>query len=203
MTRIVDVPIARLERWIDGFATRHGTPIAQDGGALLAPDGASAIITAWRSLDLVGTVAELIEVASPPQHLAVLLVRRGGYAVARTDGSEIVAKKVGRRHVQSRTAAGGWSQQRFARRRGNQADELVSAVAGHAERILLTGPVAGLVRGGDRTLAAGVLAAPRLRALGDLPTRDLYDLPDPDAAVLGRAIDRARSVRIAIEEPRR
>ena len=49
----------------------------------------------------------------------------------------LTAAKVGSRHVQSRTAAGGWSQQRFARRRGKQADELVDAVVRHARRILL------------------------------------------------------------------
>ena len=101
------------------------------------------------------------------------------------------SSKVGTRHVQSRTAAGGWSQQRFARRRGKQADELVDAVVGHARRILLgddespregaPGIPDGLVVGGDRTLVREVLAASALRALRGLPTRELYDLPDPEA----------------------
>ena len=46
--------------------------------------------------------------------------RRGGYAVGLASGGGFTASKVGSRHVQSRTAAGGWSQQRFARRRGSR-----------------------------------------------------------------------------------
>ena len=95
--------------------------------------------------------------------LAVLLLRRGGYAVALAAEDGLLAHKVGSRHVQSRTAAGGWSQQRFARRRGNQADALVGAVQDHFVRILdgQPAPMALLV-GGDKALAAEVLADPRL-----------------------------------------
>ena len=68
--------------------------------------------------------------------LGIILVRRGGYAVGLAHGDRLTAHKVGTRYVQSRTAAGGWSQQRFARRRANQADGLVGAVAEHAVRLL-------------------------------------------------------------------
>ena len=44
--------------------------------------------------------------------------------------------KVGQRHVQGRTKAGGQSQQRFARRRDNQARAAYEAAAEHAARIL-------------------------------------------------------------------
>ncbi len=70
--------------------------------------------------------------------LGIILVRRGGYAVGLAHGDRLTAHKVGTRYVQSRTAAGGWSQQRFARRRANQADGLVGAVAEHAVRLLGT-----------------------------------------------------------------
>jgi hypothetical protein len=146
--------------------------------------------------------------------LAVLLVRRGGYAVGLAHGDALVAAKTGRRHVQGRTAAGGWSQQRFARRREGQADALVEAVAGHALRILVREPraggrdragvggiPAGLVLAGDRRLAAAVLAEPGLQALRELSRRELYDLPDPDARVLATAVQRARAVRVAIDDP--
>jgi peptide subunit release factor 1 (eRF1) len=133
--------------------------------------------------------------------VAVVLVRRGGYAVALADGSgALSASKVGTRHVQSRTAAGGWSQQRFARRRGNQADELVRAVAEHAQRLLPRGIPAGVVLGGDRALVRSVLEDDRLAFLADLPTRELYDLPDPRRSVLEEAVRRGRAVRVTIEE---
>ena len=132
--------------------------------------------------------------------LGLVLVRRGGYAVGLAEAGRLTAHKVGTRYVQSRTAAGGWSQQRFARRRGNQADELARTAAEHAHRILPPGTPAGLVLGGDRALAAQVLRDPRLDHLAELPRRELYDLPDPRLAVLEEAVRRGRAVRVAITD---
>ncbi|NHA69066.1 acVLRF1 family peptidyl-tRNA hydrolase [Phycicoccus flavus] len=132
--------------------------------------------------------------------LALVLVRRGGYAVGLWHGGSLTAHKTGTRYVQSRTAAGGWSQQRFARRRGNQADELVGAVADHAARLLRGGGAAGLVLGGDRALGEAVLDDDRLAELRDLPRRGLHDLPDPRLSVLERAAERGRAVRVTVEE---
>lgn len=144
----------------------------------------------------------------PPGPLLVLLVRRGGYAVAvATPGGDLVAHKVGTRRVQGRTAAGGWSQQRFARRRANQADELVEAAVGHAARIVgeaedaLGTTVGALVVGGDPKLADQALTAlatgPRARLHG-IPRRELRDLPDPRRAVLDDAVRRALAVRVEV-----
>ena len=134
--------------------------------------------------------------------LGVVLVRRGGYAVGLARDGRFIEQKVGTRYVQSRTAAGGWSQQRFARRRGNQADELVRAVAEHALRILpRRTPLGALVLGGDRALAGEVLEDARSAHLRDLPRRELYDLPDPKLAVLREALRRGRSVWIDLDEP--
>nr|WP_238338490.1 acVLRF1 family peptidyl-tRNA hydrolase [Pedococcus badiiscoriae] len=132
--------------------------------------------------------------------LGVLLIRRGGYAVGLGRGATFTESKVGTRHVQSRTAAGGWSQQRFARRRGNQADELVRAVVEHTLRILPRGVPSGLVVGGDKALVRAVLDDPRLAHLVALPRRELYDLPDPRRAVLEDALYRGRAVRVTIED---
>ncbi len=129
--------------------------------------------------------------------LGLVLIRRGGYAVGLARSGALEVAKVGRRHIQNRTAAGGWSQQRFARRRENQADALVDAVAGHVERLLVRGAGGipdALVTGGDRTLVAAVLGDPRCRALADRPRRELPDLPDPDAKVLTQALRRGRAV---------
>ena len=46
-----------------------------------------------------------------------------------------------------------------------------------------------------------MLADSRLRALADLPRRELYDLPDPSRDVLDRALERGRAVRIHLTEP--
>ncbi len=170
--RVVEVSPERFEGWLARFRANN-------------PDGPQRVV----SLDRFGHAP-----------LAVVLVRRGGYAVALADGLTLLAHKVGTRHVQSRTAAGGWSQQRFARRRGNQADELVHAVQGHAARVLEGAEPRGLILGGDKALAALVLEDPRLRALVDLPRRELYDLADPRRGVLDAALARARAVRVTIED---
>ncbi|QKE84831.1 acVLRF1 family peptidyl-tRNA hydrolase [Arthrobacter sp. NEB 688] len=172
-TRVVEVAPGRYDRWRARFDENNGA------------DGPQRVVGVDR-LD-----------ADP---LALLLVRRGGYAVGTAVGERLTTHKVGTRYVQSRTAAGGWSQQRFARRRANQADELVGAVTEHAVRLLAGSGAAALVLGGDRALAEAVLEDPRLRGLLGLPRRELYDLPDPRLAVLETALERARAVRVTIEE---
>ncbi len=92
----------------------------------------------------------------------MLLVRKGGFAVARLEGARMVEHKIGQRHVQGRTKAGGQSQQRFARRRDNQARQAYEAAADHAARILRPGL---LVTGGDRTAVDEVLTDPRLSGM--------------------------------------
>jgi hypothetical protein len=173
-TRVVEVAPDRLEGWLARFrATNDGPDPRQRVAALERFDH------------------------SP---LGVVLVRRGGYAVAVAEAGSVRESKVGTRHVQSRTAAGGWSQQRFARRRGNQADELVRAVRDHTARLLPLGRVEGLVLGGDRSLVREVLDDPRLAHLDALPRRELYDLRDPRRAVLEDAVRRGGAVRVTIEE---
>lgn len=173
--------------------------------ALSAADGASATLTPFApgSRSGEGGPGELVGWAKPPSALALILVRRGGYGVALGQEAQLVAHKVGTRYVQSRTAAGGWSQQRFARRRSNQADALVVSVIEHTRRVVLARgarPTA-LVVGGDRALVRAVLADPRLVRLAQLPRRELFDLPDPKLVVLRQALRRGRAVRITLSEP--
>ena len=172
MTRVVEVAPERYAVWRERFDAKN-------------PDGPQRVVGVSRF-----------------EHpwLAVVLIRRGGYAVAIVEGSALVAHKVGTRHVQSRTAAGGWSQRRFARRRGNQADELVRAVADHAHRILSEGTPQALVVGGDRTLAGEVLADPRFAHLRDLPRREFADIGDPRRAVLDEVVRRSRAVEVRIDD---
>jgi hypothetical protein len=148
-----------------------------------------------------GELDALAAWAKPPVAIALVLVRRGGYAVGLGHGPELIAHKVGTRYVQSRTAAGGWSQHRFARRRDNQADALVVSVIEHTRRVVLASPTAALIVGGDRSLVRDVLADPRLARLAQLPRRELFDLPDPRIVVLKQALRRGRAVRIMLSEP--
>jgi hypothetical protein len=200
-TRTIEVDPGRLERWLTGFGDRHGAV------AVAYEDTPGGRVVRAQAADGAHVVGEPF--AFDP--LGVVLVRRGGYAVAVVRGGALETHKVGTRRVQSRTAAGGWSQQRFARRRANQADELVGAVVAHARRILLRddeSPPQGadwlpraLVVGGDRALVGAVLDSPALRRVADLPRRELWDLPDPRREVLDRAVRRGRAYRLALTEP--
>ena len=128
----------------------------------------------------------------------MLLVRKGGFAVARLEGRTLVEHKIGQRHVQGRTKAGGQSQQRFARRRDNQARAAYDAAADHAARLLGTAGVEALVAGGDHTAVEAVLADPRLREVASRRTGRWLPVPDPRRAVLDRAVLDACSVEIAV-----
>jgi hypothetical protein len=120
--------------------------------------------------------------------------------VARLVGSDVVEIKVGQRHVQGRTKAGGWSQQRFARRRDNQAQAAYDAASEYVRQILL--PHAGeldlLVTGGDRSAIDAVFASRALVPLTAVAGRWLPGLPDPRRSVVERAVVQARSVKITV-----
>jgi hypothetical protein len=123
--------------------------------------------------------------ATPPDEWGVLLVRKGGFAIARLLAGRMTEHKIGRRHVQGRTKAGGQSQQRFARRRDNQARQAYEAAADHAARIL-GGRALPIVTGGDRGAVDEVLSDPRLaRAAVVGPW---LAVPDPRRAVLDQAV---------------
>ena len=52
--------------------------------------------------------------------LGLILVRGGAHSVGVARDGVVLSSSTDRAYLQGRTAAGGWSQQRFARRRGNQ-----------------------------------------------------------------------------------
>jgi hypothetical protein len=148
-------------------------------------------------------LAAAVEHCLRQRQIGVLLVRLGGFAVGVFDGEQLRASKVGARHVQGRSAAGGWSQQRFARRRANQAEQALAAAADAAEAVLT--PVAAaldaVVLGGDRRAVERVLADRRLVALARAPVEPrLLDVPDPRRDVLLGTPDRFRAVRIRVVE---
>ena len=98
--------------------------------------------------------------AAADRTVGVLLVRLGGYAAGVFAGAppRLVASKVGSRLVHGRSAAGGQSQQRFARRREKQAAEALAAAADTAAGVFgrYGRPLDALVLGGDRRAVAGL-----------------------------------------------
>ncbi len=200
MPRIL-VPRERLPRWVDNFVARHGaSDLTVGDGALAgaARDGSTfrARLPFERAYGGPAEVAAFVAAADPPQEWGVLLVRKGGFAVARMAGERVVDSKTGQRHVQGRTKAGGQSQQRFARRRDNQAREAYGAAADHAARIL-TGLHGPAVVGGDRSAVDTVLADPRLGGL--VVVGPWLAVPDPRRAVLEAATADAQTFVLEVE----
>ena len=208
MSRTVLVPAERVERWFANFADRHGSPRLEVTGGLLvasAEDGsvARAALPFGRSYAGPADVAGFAERVRAPARWGVLLVRKGGFAVAAVDGTRVVGSKVGQRHVQGRTKAGGQSQQRFARRRDNQARQAYEAAADHAHRVLVSegGRLEALVCGGDRTAVEQVLADPRLEALAGIRVEPWLAVPDPRRTVLDQAVRDGASMRVELDDP--
>ncbi|MGQ0630689.1 MAG: acVLRF1 family peptidyl-tRNA hydrolase [Sporichthyaceae bacterium] len=212
--RTVEVPPERVVRWFANFADRHGGPVrfekASSGVFALAANGATADAAApfagsWRPLGSGDElVARLAAHAAAPRRVGVLLVRLGGYAAGVFDGVTWVVTKVGSRQVHGRTSAGGWSQQRFARRRENQVEVALDSAAEVAARILVphVGSLAALVVGGERTAIDRVLADRRLAALAALPREPrVLGVPDPKQAVLFSTPPMFRAVSIKVVDP--
>ncbi len=189
-------------RWVANFESRHG-PTAydvRDGGLFgTAEDGSTfaARLPFAMSYDGLADPAALAAAAVAPRAWGVLLVRKGGFAVARMAGDTLAEHKIGQRHVQGRTKAGGQSQQRFARRRDNQARQAFEAAADHAARIL--GPMVGrgpVITGGDHVAVDEVLADARLR--GVTVVEPWLPVPDPKRAVLDQATRDAMAIRVQV-----
>jgi len=204
-SREVLVPPTRMGRWVENFVARHGeTELGVVAGHLTGRAADESTFEAGlpfaASYDGPAEATAFAASCAPPSRWGVLLVRKGGFAIARLRGQEIVESKVGQRHVQGRTKAGGQSQQRFSRRRDNQARAAYEAAAGHAERIL-SGPLQALVCGGDRTAVDHVLQEPRLRHLGEVRVDPWLAVPDPRRGILEQAVVDACSVAVTVTDP--
>ena len=144
--------------------------------------------------------------AAADRTVGVLLVRLGGYAVGVFSGSPpaLAASKTGSRPVHGRSAAGGWSQQRFARRRENQAATALRAAADAAAGVFGrygADRLDAVVLGGDKRSAAGLRDDSRLEKYLAKATGRFLTVPDPRLAVL-RGTPRAYlATRIRLTEP--
>lgn len=204
--RFVEVPAQRVTRWVERFVESHGpaevAPSAT-GFSLVAADGSTARLAllvevtlapggAWRSAAGLAAAA----LAVPP--LLVVAVRRGGWAVGVVAGGRERAGKAGRSYVQGRTAAGGSSQSRYQRRRGNQSAKLAENAATSVRRYLadpdVMAGVVAVVPAGDRELCRGVLA----EAGVDLPLLDLLDVGDPRRVTIADIAQRVQAVRVHV-----
>jgi len=200
--RWVSTSPERLQRWLDGFVSRHG-PVTRTADArvvrLVAEDGAVAEV----EVPFPPLQDGLVEHVLRDRTVGVLLVRLGGCACGVFEGPRLTSSKITTRQVHGRSAAGGQSQQRFARRREGQVRVALDAFAATAVRVLL--PAAprldAVVVGGERTAVDAVLADRRLAPLVPLVTGRLLDGPDPRQAVLEASYDLLRAVWIRVVDP--
>ncbi|HEX6492103.1 MAG TPA: acVLRF1 family peptidyl-tRNA hydrolase [Candidatus Dormibacteraeota bacterium] len=204
--RWVSVDPERLAAWLDGFAARHGTlewSAGPERVEVRAADGALAaceVPLPPLAVDPAAPFGGLLAHALAERTVGVLLVRLGGFAAGVFTASRLVASRTGSRPVHGRAAAGGWSQQRFARRREGQARVALEAAVEAASAVLV--PAAAslhtVVTGGDRRAVDGVLADPRLAPLRPLLSARLLDVPDPRRRVLEDTprLFRAVSIRV-------
>ncbi len=224
--RWVEVPPVRFVSWIVTFTERHGgvagtaesrpagavTFTAADGtvaechppfpspapllspALLSSPDGERAVAGA------------LAAQAAADRTVGVLLVRLGGYAVGVFAGTppRLADSKTGSRPVHGRSAAGGWSQQRFARRRENQAATALRAAADAAAEVFGRygpGGLDAVVLGGDKRSAAGLGGDARLAPYLARASGRFLTVPDPRLAVLRETPRAFLAIRIRLTEP--
>ena len=216
--RWVEVAPERFATWAGAFERRHGGAGVAGGPAVVVLTGADGAVAECHvpfppmpagPAEGAGSVAACSSAvaahAAAARTVGVLLVRLGGYAAGVFAGAppELVASKTGSRLVHGRSAAGGWSQHRFARRREKQAAEALDAAAGAAVRVFgaFAGDLDAVVLGGDRRTAAGLRGEPRLRPYLALATERFLTVPDPRLAVLRETPRRFRALRIRLTDP--
>lgn len=207
---VVEVAPDRLVAWVNRFVVRNGglaeinstpTLVTIRGG-----DGTTADLAVPYAPMPAGhrePIEALLDHVQGVGALGLVLVRAGAFSVGTCRDRAVLTSSTDRRYVQGRTAAGGTSQQRFARRRSNQRRGSYAAAAEAVNRVLV--PIAatlhGVVLAGDRTALAIVMADRRLKDLAALPSRTIPDIGEPRRAVLDAVAARSLDVTITVRPP--
>lgn len=205
----MEVTPERLAGWFTRFADRHGgaarTVTAAGSLRVEAVDESVAAVTVpfgqlpdaiTAGLAIEPLVAHLLL----PRRIGLLLVRIGGHSVGIAHDGRIEISRTDRRLVQGRTAAGGWSQQRFARRRAGQARQAFRSAATDAYEILVPqlSTLDALFLGGDSRALDELRTDRRLEPLFTRAEPRILDVPEPRRSVLEDAAQRARAVEITV-----
>lgn len=203
----VEVGIDRVPGWINRFAGRNSGVLTIEATphlvALRAGDGTTAELAVPFGPMNIGDrepIEALIAHLSGIGAVGIVAVRAGAHSVGIARAGVVVASKTDRPYVQGRTAAGGWSQQRYARRRGNQLTASLDDAATATVRVLgpMISSLDALVLGGDITALRTVLDDSRLAALKSLPQREFRDIPEPRRSVIDDLAERLYAVEITV-----
>jgi hypothetical protein len=212
-SRKLDVAPDRLVGWIESFSQRHGAVVAQlidTAVTFAAADGAMALCQVPfppfgpdSETEPVALAKHLAAHATASRTVGVLLVRLGGYAAGVFTGPEpvLAASKVGSRLVHGRSAAGGQSQQRFARRRENQARQALTAAADTAAAVFGPYQLDALVLGGDKRAFGSIRTDVRLAPFFEVAVDTFLTVPDPRLTVLKDTPRLFRAIRVTLTEP--
>jgi hypothetical protein len=180
------------------------TVTAADGAAAEChPPFPPLPLAGGRDLDPVAAAEAIAAHATADRTVGVLLVRLGSYAAGVFAGAppRLMSSKTGSRPVHGRSAAGGWSQHRFARRRENQAGTALRAAADAAARVFAPYDLDAFFLGGDKRSAAAVRRDPRLAPYLARATDRFLTVPDPRLAVLRQIPAAFLAIRIRLTEP--
>lgn len=202
--REVWVTPERIAGWVARFGDSHGSYVAVRTDRtldLVAGDGEVARLALPGLATPPGgddAVAAFAATATEPRVLGLLLIRRGGFSVGIAEGATIIAHRSGTRYLQGRTAAGGWSQQRFARRRANQAKAGLDKAREAIVDVVLprVADLDEVVAAGERQAVREVLSDPQVDELNGLLRQDMLPSGPANYAALGDLLTRARSVRV-------
>lgn len=210
-TRRIEVAPGRFSGWIESFGERHGVveaaEVARTAVRFAAADGSVAEcqvpfppVVLDQDAEPASVAKQIAAHATASRTVGVLLVRLGGYAAGVFTGPEpvLTASKVGSRLVHGRSAAGGQSQQRFARRRENQARQAVAAAADNAAAVFGPYQLDVLVLGGDRRAFASIRKDVRLAPHFAVEAPCFLTVPDPRLTVLKDTPRLFRAIRISL-----
>jgi hypothetical protein len=216
----------RVVGWFDRLGDRHQgilhTDLTDYQVSVVAGDGTLAVVevpfaplrtaTGVRLDWLTGepplrrpglAVDDLVAHLLVPRRIGLLLVRLGGHSIGIAAGGHVLTSATDHKQVHGRSKAGGWSQQRFARRRAGQAREALRAAADDAVRILVPAlpELVAVVLGGDRRALDTLRADRRLTNVFAIARPGVLDVPEPRRTVLDDAAVRACDVEILVTEP--
>ena len=206
----VEISASRVVGWVNRFAGRNSgvSDLVADPDRLeiRAGDGTLAVLEVpFGPMSIGGRepVEALVHHLAGLGLLGLVLVRGGAHSIGTAKDGVVLSSSTDRAYLQGRTAAGGWSQQRYARRRGNQLTASLADAAATIERVLLpfADRLGGLVLAGDAAALHRVMAEPMLQRLTRIPSRMFGDIPEPRRAVLDAVAQRSLVVRILVRTP--
>lgn len=204
--RAVELQPEQLPGWFERFGARHGgihhTRTSGGHVVVTAADGAKAELSVPFDVPEDGWLDAVVAELSKPRRIGLILVRKGGHSIGIASDGKVEVSTTDSRQVQGRSKAGGWSQQRFARRREGQARQALHAAADDAVRVLVphVQELDAVVLGGDRQALETLRADRRLAEVFAKAERRVLAVAEPRRTVLEEAAVRARSIEVVVSD---